>query len=279
MNKGGITKMNQEKKCKVISINQLKGGVGKTTTAVNLAYALWKYHKKTVLLIDNDKQGNLSKAFGVYSPSDKYTTATLLRNESGVFASKAGCVQMTPYNGLDIVTANLDLLKANMEIMLDMSKAQHNRLKKSLFPNNDNNMNYYYDYIIIDNAPDINIGTINALAISDYVISPVVIDAYSFEGLDMILEQIQQVKEDFNPHLQFAGCLVTHYINDDVTNQGIEVLKKKYETFNQTIRMTQHKPRESTFAALPLIEYSPRCGATIDYKKFTNELLKEIENA
>lgn len=106
-----------------------------------------------------------------------------------------------------------------------------------------------YDYCIIDNAPDINMSIINALVTSNDVIVPVFMDQYSFDGLDILMEQIAQVQEDFNENLHFAGCVITQYQNNDVNNQGIEWLKAhNVPVFNQWIRRTEKKVNESTFA-------------------------------
>lgn len=132
-----------------------------------------------------------------------------------------------------------------------------------------------YDYCIIDNAPDINMSIINALVMSNDVIVPIFMDQYSFDGLDILLDQIAQVQEDFNENLKFAGCLITQYQNNDVNNQGIEWLKAHdIPIFKQQIRRTEKKVSESTFAKMPLVEYSVRCGAAQDYKKFVLEYLE-----
>ena len=137
-----------------------------------------------------------------------------------------------------------------------------------------------YDFIIFDNAPDVNMSIINALVVSDDVIVPVEIDQYSFDGLDILLEQVAAVREDFNPELNFAGCLVTKYKSrEDVQAQGVEVLQSRCKVFNTKIRNTENKPKESTFAKIPLVEYSVRCGASQDYKKFVTEYLEMIGEA
>lgn len=253
---------------RTISVINLKGGGGKTTTAVNMAYILGQMYNRKVLLIDNDKQGNLSKSFNLYSDTDKHTTAELLTNKE-IHRMPYEVIKHTEYSNIDIITANMDLLGANMQTMMDQTRQQQTRFKKALAA-----VSYDYDFCIIDNAPDINISIINALVITDYVITPLMIDQYSFTGLELLLEQIRQVKEDFNPLIKNA-VLVTQYQNDDVTNQGVEVLKAgSIKVFNQHIRRTNKKVSESTFAKMPLIKYSPRCGATQDYKKFVTEFIE-----
>lgn len=254
---------------KTISIINLKGGVGKTTTAVNMAYILSQRCGYKVLLLDNDKQGNLSKSYKLYNEHDIYTVARLLTDKE---PNTQQIIKKTEYKNLDIITANMNLLGANMQTMMDQTRQQQTRYKKALAAVKDN-----YDFCIIDNAPDINISIINALVVTDLVIIPIIIDQYSFAGLDILQEQLQQVKEDFNPDLS-ERILVTQYQNDDVTNSGVEALRYSpvYKTFNNHIRRTNRKVNESTFVQKPVIEYSPRCGAAQDYKKFVEEFLEVV---
>lgn len=249
-----------------ISIISLKGGVAKTTTAVNMAYILAAVHKKQVLVIDNDKQGNASKAFDRYDTEDKNTIArAMLERKFDV----SEIIKKTNYEGIDVITANMDLLEANLKTIVDAGRQQQTRFKKALAAVEGN-----YDFCIIDNAPDINMSIINALVMTNDVVLPVFMDQYSFDGLNILLEQIAQVQEDFNETLNFSGCLVTQYQNNDVNNLNIEKLQARgLPMYTQKIRRTEKKVSESTFAKMPLVEYSVRCGAAQDYKKFVAEYL------
>lgn len=265
-----------------ISIISLKGGVAKTTTAVNMAYTLAAVHNKKVLIIDNDKQGNTSKAFKRYDTEDTNTIARVMLQRN---VDVSEVIKSTDYEGIDIITANMDLLEANLRTIVDTGRQQQTRFKKALenakvIDRGWAKFDYLplteaYDYCIIDNAPDINMSIINALVMSNDVIVPIFMDQYSFDGLDILLDQIAQVQEDFNENLKFAGCLITQYQNNDVNNQGIEWLKARdIPIFKQQIRRTEKKVSESTFAKMPLVEYSVRCGAAQDYKKFVLEYLE-----
>lgn len=265
-----------------ISIISLKGGVAKTTTAVNMAYTLAAVHNKKVLIIDNDKQGNTSKAFKRYDTEDTNTIARVMLQRN---VDVSEVIKSTDYEGIDIITANMDLLEANLRTIVDTGRQQQTRFKKALenakvIDRGWAKFDYLplteaYDYCIIDNAPDINTSIINALVMSNDVIVPIFMDQYSFDGLDILLDQIAQVQEDFNENLKFAGCLITQYQNNDVNNQGIEWLKAHdIPIFKQQIRRTEKKVSESTFAKMPLVEYSVRCGAAQDYKKFVLEYLE-----
>lgn len=254
-----------------ISIINLKGGVAKTTTTVSVAYVLAEVHKKKVLVIDNDKQGNASKAFKQYDTEDDNTIARAMLEKN---LDISEIIKKTDYKNIDIITANMNLLEANLRTIVDTGRQQQTRFKKALAAVQGN-----YDYCIIDNAPDINMSIINALVMSNDVIVPIMIDEYAFDGLDVLLDQIAQVQEDFNEHLFFAGCLVTQYQNNEVNNQGIEYLsKRKIPLFKQHIRRTEKKVSESTFCKMPIVQYSVRCGAAQDYKKFVLEYLG-VENA
>lgn len=269
---------------RVISIINLKGGVAKTTTTVNMAYLLAKRGYK-VLLVDNDKQGNAGKAFGLYDPEDHDNVARVMLEAVPLIDLAAS----TQYKNLDIVPANMDLLEANLRVIADVSRPQQTRIKKAISKKSierelqgeeTTSAAEEYDFIIFDNAPDVNMSIINALVVSDDVIVPVEIDQYSFDGLDILLEQIAAVKEDFNPAISFRGCLITKYRQrEEVQAQGAEVLKERCNVFSTKIRRTEDKPKESTFAKIPLVEYSVRCGASQDYKKFVTEYLEMIGEA
>jgi chromosome partitioning protein len=225
---------------------------------------------KRVLYIENDKQGNGSKSFNRYSQEDKNTIARVMTEEN---IDVREIIKETAYPNLHMVSANMELLTANIKTMMDFGRQQQTRFRKA-FERVQND----YDYCIIDNAPDINISIINALVMSDDVIIPFMIDEYSFDGFDILKEQIENTKEDFNGKLNFKGCLITQYQKDDINAQGIEILKNvhKVPVFNQCIRRTD-KWRESSFARMPLAEYSSRSSSSQDYRKFVSEYLTMVE--
>ena len=132
----------------------------------------------------------------------------------------------------------------------------------------------FYDFCIIDNAPDINISTINALVASDDVIIPIKIDKYAFDGLEELKEQIEDTRADWNPRLRLAGCLITCFQRTDADRQGEEWLRSQpeYPVFDTHIRYSE-KVAESTFSESPIAEYSRRSGAAMDYIAFVREYL------
>ncbi len=251
---------------RTVSIINLKGGCAKTLSSVNIAHVLATVHNQRVLLIDNDKQGDASKILNCHGYTRPGTEEIL--TERHVDTSKI--IQATDYKGLDIIPANMNLLTATLTVMLDQKRPQHNRFKKALEQVDDS-----YDFCMIDNAPDINIATINALVASDDVLVPVTIDDFAIDGLSELVEQIHNTREDLNPDLRFCGCFITQYDRmNEADWQGEAYLKglEAYPLFHTHIRRTL-KMKPCTFARKPILEYSSRCGAARDYKALVEEYL------
>lgn len=139
---------------KTISIINLKGGVAKTLTADSMAHVLATFYNKRVLLVDNDKQGNTSKAFGVHSYDDKSISDVLTARR----LDPREAIKKTRFQNIDVMPANMTLIRANMEVLMDSTRPQQTRLRSAL---NTIAAENFYDFCIIDNAPDINISTIN----------------------------------------------------------------------------------------------------------------------
>lgn len=254
---------------KVLSIINLKGGVAKTISSVNMAHILSAVHGYRVLLIDNDKQGNASKIMKRHG-YEKPGVAEIMTKRN---VEMQKVIQRTDYENLDIITANMNLLKANLEVLLDQQRPQQTRFKKAL-----EKVAMDYDFCIIDNAPDINISTINALVASDDVMIPITIDDFALDGLEELKEQIDNTREDLNPKLHFCGCFITQYDRmNEADQQGEEYLKalQKYPVFKTHIRKTA-KMKPSTFAREPILEYSSRCAASYDYKRLVEEYLETL---
>lgn len=260
---------------RTISILNLKGGVAKTFTAANMAYELYRRGYK-VLLLDNDKQGNLSKAYGRY---DAENVAPITKLLNGEWEKPEQLINHTSYEGIDIVTANMSLFGATWNLTKEESENQTERYKRlkdaAVLGHGWAVIDYLpveqaYDYCIIDNPPDIGLNVVNALAITDEVIVPVKVDEDALEGLDIVADQIEDAKS-FNPSLSLRGVLVTVYQNTDGEAAGVEWLRQqgssdKYNILG-TIRYSR-KVAENSFTRKPIYEYSPCCGAAQDYKKF-----------
>lgn len=229
-----------------------------------MAHILVTVHNKKVLIVDNDKQGNTSKLYSLHS-YDKFSIADVLTVKN-IDMSKV--IQHTEYENLDLLPANMMLVKADLEIKMDVTTPQQTRLKTALQKVSD-----YYDYCIIDNAPDINMYTINALVASNEYIIPLTIDKFAFDGLEVVFDQIDAIKE-FNESLKFKGILVTQWQNNETNRVGEIWLKEqeKYCIYDTHIRRTE-KINQSTFAQQPILVYSKRCAATKDYINFLEEYL------
>lgn len=259
---------------KVISLLNLKGGVAKSFTAVNLGYELWRRGYQ-VLLLDNDKQGNLSKGYGRYDGEREAPVTKLLKGE---WSSAAELIQPTEYEGLDIITANMSRFGAVWNLIKESPEDMLGRYRRLMEAETEDGrkVREKYDYCIIDNPPDISLNVLNALMVTDEVIVPVKIDDNALEGLDIVAEQIEEAKA-LNPSVTLGGVLVTCYQNTDGESAGLEWLRQEWEDADSAhyrkypilgvIRYTK-KAAENSFVRKPIYEYSPCCGAAQDYKKF-----------
>lgn len=232
-----------------------------------MAYELYRRGNK-VLLLDNDKQGNLSKAYGRYD-AERVAPVTMLLNgewenwEENVMPENS-LIQPTDYEGVDIITSNMSLFGAIWNLTKEEGESQIWKYKRLAdLPN----IKEYYDYCIIDNPPDLGINVINGLAITNEVIVPVKLDNYALEGLDIVAEQIEDIRA-FNPEIKLAGVLITSYQNTDGESAGVEWLKEQgmYDILG-IIRYSK-KVAENSFLRKPIYEYSPCSGAAQGYKKF-----------
>ena len=254
---------------RTFAIVNRKGGVGKTTTAVELAFILATSCKQRVLFIDADSQGNATSmmlASGQYPHGAGLAAALEYHLEH-----YPDIIWRTDYEGLDIITANLGLLTANMEVTMDRVRPQQNRLKKALQQVADQ-----YDFCVVDNAPDINISVINALTAANDVLIPVEVDDNTLEGMNELLDQIQEVKEELNPDLQNVRCFVSKYQKGNQAHiQGAEIIREQYPAMDTTIRFSGVVAR-STFMRMPVALHSSRSAAAEDYEALVTEYLNMI---
>lgn len=252
--------MNNEKKAKVISIYNLKGGVSKTISSVNMSVILAE-KGFNVLLIDNDPQANTTMSFDMVD-TQKYSMLELLCNKE---LSVKDVIRNTYIKGLDILPSRIDLFEA--EIYLNTHMNRYGILKKKL-----QEVISEYDYIIIDNHPSISTITNNGLCASDEVIVPLSSDKYALYGLSYIFDKINEVKEEANPNLVVGGIFLSKYRNVNVGKEVKEYLKEELnqKLFNTVIRDTA-KVSESTFGE-PLVKYAPKCTASQDYYSLVEEI-------
>ncbi len=219
-----------KKNTKIISIANQKGGVGKTTTALNLAAALQQKGKK-ILLVDLDPQSNLSEYLGYQHNITKASISTLMSNVVN------GCLMNTIHQiyhndeGLDYIASDIQLSSA--EIFLINAMSRETVLKRIL---NQEELNIY-DYIIIDCLPSLGILMVNALAASDYVIVPVQAQKFALNGISLFLNAFRMIKNNLNPQLELMGVLVTMYDNTNMAKAIMQSLKNKFpdKIFNTVI--------------------------------------------
>lgn len=248
---------------KVISFYNIKGGVAKTTSSLAFAMILHNEYGKRVLLVDIDKQANSTKSLGCY---DKYglSSADLLTAKNNIIKD---VIRHSKY-GIDVVPANFNLVRANKEVMLDNMRPQQYRLKNQLASVAED-----YDYCIIDHPIEENMAVINALAITDDVLIPIRFDSYALDGMEYVLETIEEMK-GFNDRLQLKGCFLTMYTRSKLYKDGSEYLDSTLNLkFLKTAIRQTIKVSESTFGE-PLMLYSPKSTAASDYRKLVEEYLK-----
>jgi chromosome partitioning protein len=251
------------------AIINLKGGVGKTTTAINLSYQLYRMGR-SVLLIDLDSQGNTSK---FYFPTKDWrdgmsTSADVLLGRAEI----QDCVHRAripagkeEYRFIDIDVLPSDMSMGDAEINLATIKGtQYNRLKEALAEIDDA---MAYDYCIIDCAPHMGIVEVNAIVAADDVIIPVQADMFTEEGLT-------EAKANYNHGLTYKA-LLTAYRNNTFSQLAAQIFntKLKGRVYETKIRWSQ-MVSESTYKSQPISDYSPRCAAAISYREFTKEYMK-----
>lgn len=264
--KDSTARSRERNEMRVISIMNLKGGVAKTTSTDNMAYILSKRGYR-VLLVDNDKQGDLSRGFRRRTTSGDGINCVMTEEHPDM----KHLIKNTDYENLDIITANLTLLNANREVEMDNFRPRHDRIKKAL-----DLVRNQYDFALIDCPPDINISVINALSASNDVLIPVEIDDNTTEGMEELLQQIRKIQTHLNPELGTVKCFVTKFSKyNEAHKQGIEAIRKFYPTLKTVIR-TSPIVAKSTFVKKPVAEYSPRAAASVDYESLVTEYLEMI---
>ena len=206
---------------RIISVANQKGGVGKTTTTVNLGASLAFVGKK-ILLVDSDAQGNATSGMGIRKPDVTNDIYDVLVNEVPI----QDAIYPTSRENLDIVPATLQL--AGAEIELTSMMARESRLKMAL-----NEVKDQYDFILIDCPPSLGHLTINAFTASDSILIPVQCEYYALEGLSQLLNTVRLVQKHFNPELEIEGVLLTMY--DARTNLGAEVVEEVRRYFQEKV--------------------------------------------
>jgi len=253
---------------KIIAIANQKGGVGKTTTSINLSACIAMQGKK-VLLIDLDPQGNATSGVGVNKSEIKQSIYEILINEEDI----ENTILDTQIDNLKICPSNIKLAGAEVELVNFMSR--ESRIKGAI-----ESIQTKFDYIIIDCPPSLEILTTNALTAADSVIIPVQCEFFALEGIMQLLKTIMLAQKSLNPSLQIEGVLLT--MLDNRTNLGLEVVEEVKGYFKErvydTIIPRLVKLSEAPSHGKPIIAYDPRSRGTEAYINLAKEVIERNGN-
>lgn len=248
---------------KVLAITNQKGGVGKTTTAVNLCTSI-ALHKRKTLLIDIDPQGNASTGIGLDKIKVKRCIYDVLINQAPI----KEIILPTQVKNLDILPSTIQLAGAEIELVNYISR--ENKLKQAIKPiKND------YNYIIIDCPPSLGLLTLNSLTAADAIIVPIQCEYYALEGIGQLLNTISLVRENLNSSLEIEGVLLTMY--DNRTNLSRDVVKEVQKYFKgkifKAVVPRNVRVSEAPSYGKPVVLYDAKSKGAIAYKKLAREVI------
>jgi chromosome partitioning protein len=249
---------------KVIAMCNQKGGVGKTTSTINLGASLAEYGRR-VLLVDLDPQGALSAGLGVPHYELDHTIHNLLVEPR---VSIDDVLMTTRIKNLDLVPSNIDLSAAEIQLVNEVGREQS--LARALYPVLDR-----YDYVLIDCQPSLGLLTVNGLACSDVVIIPTECEFFSLRGLALLTDTVDKVHDRLNPKLSIGGILITRY--DPRTVNSREVMARVLErfgdlVFDTVITRTVRFP-ETSVAGEPITSWAPKSGGAEAYRSLAREVI------
>lgn len=252
---------------RTIVIANQKGGVGKTTTAINLSACLAEAGQK-VLAIDMDPQGNMTSGFGIEKDEIENTVYELLLGETSVDE----CLQKDVLENLSLISSNINLAAAEIELIGIEEKEFI--LQKAIEPIKNN-----YDFVIVDCPPSLNMLTINAMCLADTVLVPIQCEYYALEGLSQLMHTINLVKDRLNPQLEMEGVVFTMY--DARTNLSLQVVDNVKDNLQQTIYKTiiprNVRLAEAPSHGMPINLYDSKSTGAESYRLLAEEVIHRGE--
>ena len=254
---------------KIISVINQKGGVGKTTTVINLAAGMTMKGKK-ILVIDLDPQGNATTGLGVSNTDSELTIYSVLNGNKKI----SEVIQSTKFENLNLITSNVDLSGLEVETAGDSRRAF--KLKDEL-ASILNDSGALYDYILIDCPPSLSLLTIMALVASNELVVPLQTEFFALEGLTQLMKTIERIKSNLNPSLNIRGILLTMYDKRNKLSGEVEQEARNYfkEKVYQTIIPRNVRLSEAPSHGVPVLLYDKACPGSKSYFTFTDEFLNQ----